>query len=98
MIGAFFCSFRWISLIFLLTLISCVICNNLTFCSVPEISHTLAKVTAQKQTTTTKQQNKKVPAKLNPPAAKSKKGNSDSGEGSVSEVTDTRFSQTLSNP
>ncbi|AAF07790.1 hypothetical protein; 73483-63403 [Arabidopsis thaliana] len=56
---------------------------------VPEISHTLAKVTAQKQTTTTKQQNKKVPAKLNPPAAKSKKGNSDSGEGSVSEVTDT---------
>jgi len=54
----------------LLTLISCVICNNLTFCSVPEISHTLAKVTAQKQKTTTKQQNKKVPAKLNPPAGK----------------------------
>ncbi|CAL9241015.1 unnamed protein product [Arabidopsis halleri] len=56
---------------------------------VPEISHTLAKADAQKQKTRTKQQNKKLPAKLNPPAAKSKKGNSVCGEGSVSEVTDT---------
>ncbi|EFH65409.1 binding protein [Arabidopsis lyrata subsp. lyrata] len=56
---------------------------------VPEICHTLAKADAQKQKTRTKQQNKKLPAKLNPPAAKSKKGNSVSGEGSVSEVTDT---------
>ncbi|XP_019093838.1 PREDICTED: sister chromatid cohesion protein PDS5 homolog A-like isoform X1 [Camelina sativa] len=55
---------------------------------VPGISHTLAKANAQKQKTTAKHQNKKLPTKLNPPAANSKKGNSVSGEGSVSEVTD----------
>lgn len=40
------------------------------FCSVPEITHTLAKANAQKQKTTRKQQNKKLPTKLNPPAGK----------------------------
>ncbi|XP_023643713.1 sister chromatid cohesion protein PDS5 homolog A isoform X2 [Capsella rubella] len=54
---------------------------------VPEITRTLAKTNTQKQKTTSKQQNKKLPTKLNPAAANSKRGKLVSGEGSVSEVT-----------
>ncbi|KFK42149.1 hypothetical protein AALP_AA2G217700 [Arabis alpina] len=56
---------------------------------VPEITHTHAKTNAQKPKTTTKQQNKKLPTKLNQPAANSIKGKLDSGEVSVSQVTNT---------